>query len=149
VHELGVFADGIRVRAVQAVHAPASKLIKRARGGGDQAAGGCRRSHALSRTSTSWLPARISSQLQSTQSNARLGVVLGDFACAGPAPRKRWSRVRDRRLTAEPFRGLVRERLGVASDLLSDEQLRFSDAAKDALRFANRIALESQTSRTS
>jgi hypothetical protein len=44
-------------------------------------------------------------------------------------------------LTVEPVRGLVRERLGVGSAPLPDQELRFSDAAKDALRFANRIAL--------
>jgi ATP-dependent Clp protease ATP-binding subunit ClpC len=44
-------------------------------------------------------------------------------------------------LTVGPVRDLVRERLGIDSDVLPDQPLRFSDAAKGALRFANRIAL--------
>jgi ATP-dependent Clp protease ATP-binding subunit ClpC len=44
-------------------------------------------------------------------------------------------------LAVESVRDIVAEQLGVASAPFRDQPLRFSDAAKDAIRFANRIAL--------
>lgn len=41
----------------------------------------------------------------------------------------------------EPVRDRVAERLGVESGRCRDQPLRFSEAAQDAIRFANRIAL--------